>query len=455
MMRVRDKPVRAEQTTMIRSLRRSLAGAVLVVGVPAALSAQTTVTMDDAMALARTDTPSARAMSAGVAEAIARVAQARARLLPRVDITESVQRGNEPVFVFSTLLSQRRFMPANFDVQNLNDPAAETNIRTAVAMTQPVYDAAAARGVRSAELQRDLATVDQRRGTQDLALAAARSFVQVLRLEAAERASVAAVAAAESDLERTQQRRDVGLVTDADVLALEVHLADSRQRQIATSGDLVVARLELAEALGLPLDQPVVLVKPSPAAAPADMASLTRQALDARPERHQAEIQIQLAENERRLAQAAFLPRVGIDTAWEFNGSRWSTQRSGWIVGARVELNVFNGLADRARVSAARQAEARTAADRDRIERRIEVDVRTAVTRVTAAQARETAGRASLAQARDSQRIVRDRYDAGLATITDVLRAAEAVFDAEARATAAEMDTILETVALNRAAGRL
>jgi outer membrane protein len=440
---------------MIWSLQQRLAGALVILGLPATLSAQTMVTLEDAMARARADTPDARAMAAGVAEAAARVTQARARFLPRVDITESVQRGNEPVFVFSTLLSQRRFTAANFDVGNLNDPAAETNVRTAVAMTQPIYDASTALGVRAAELQRDLATVDQRQGTQDLALTAARSFVQVLRLEAAERASAAAVAAAESDLDRAKQRRDVGLVTDADVLALEVHLADVRQEQIATGGDLAVARLELTEALGLPLDQPVLLVRPTPAAAPTDTALLTRQALDARPERKQAEIQVQLAETDRRLAQAAFLPRVGIDAGWEFNGSSWTRQRSGWIVGARVDLNVFDGLANRARVNAARQAETRTVAERERIERRIEVDVRGAVTRVTTARARETAGRAALTQARERQRIVRDRYDAGLATVTDLLRAAEAVFAAEARATTAEMDTILETVALDRAAGRL
>ncbi len=440
---------------MIRSLRQSLAGVLVLLSLPATLSAQTMVTLEDAMARARADTAGARAMAAGVAEAAARVTQARSRFLPRVDITESVQRGNEPVFVFSTLLSQRRFTAANFDVQNLNNPAAETNVRTAVTMTQPIYDASTALGVRAAELQRDLASVDQRQGTQDLALTAARSFVQVLRLEAAERASAGAVAAAESDLDRATQRRDVGLVTNADVLAIEVHLADVRQEQIATGGDLAVARLELTEALGLPLDQPVLLIRPTPAAAPTDTALLARQALDARPERKQAEIQVRLAANDRRLAEAAFLPRAGIDAGWEFNGSSWAKQRSGWIVGARVELNVFNGLADRARVSAARQAETRLAAERERIERRIEVDVRSAVARVTTARARETAGRAALTQARERQRMVRDRYDAGLATVTDVLHAAEAVFAAEARATAAEMDTILETVALDRAAGRL
>jgi len=83
------------------------------------------------------------------------------------------------------------------------------------------------------------------------------------------------------------------------------------------------------------------------------------------------------------------------------------------------------------------------------------VDVRGARARVAAARAREAAGRTALTQARESQRIVRERYEAGLASATDLLRAAEAVFDAEARATAAEMDDILETVALDRAVGRL
>ena len=70
-------------------------------------------------------------------------------------------------------------------------------------------------------------------------------------------------------------------------------------------------------------------------------------------------------------------------------------------------------------------------------------------------RAEETVAIAALTQALESQRIIRDRYDAGLASVTDVLRAAEAVLDAEARATAAEMSIIMETVALNRAVGRL
>jgi outer membrane protein TolC len=443
---------------LVRSSRAflSLCLGGVVAGAAATAGAQTTLTLEEAMSRARTDTPGARALAASVAEASARVDQARSGFLPRIDVIESLQRGNDPVYVFSTLLSQRRFTAANFDVQRLNDPPAETNIRTAIALDQQVYDAGATGlGIRAAELHRDLAVLGQTKGAHDLAFEAARAFVRILQLEAAERAAAAAVAAAESDLQRARQRRNVGLVTDADVLSIDVHLSDVRQRQIATSGDLAVARIELVDALGLPLDQAIVLVKPRPPALPQEAASLARQAIDSRPESRQAGLHVELAENSRDRARVAFFPRVGVEASWAFNGSTWPTQRSSWIVGATVRWNVFNGFADRARMTEARQAATRAVAERERITRRIEVDVRAAVARVAAARARETAGRTALAQARESQRIIRDRYDAGLASVTDVLRAAEAVLDADARATAAETDVILETVALDRAAGRL
>jgi outer membrane protein TolC len=276
----------------------------------------------------------------------------------------------------------------------------------------------------------------------------------VLQTEAAVRASSAAVAAAESDLQRAGARRDAGVVSDADVLAVEVHMADMRQRQITTAGDLAVARVQLAQAVGLPLTESVVLARPATPAPPTG-DSIIGDALAARLERREAELRQQLAENARRTAHARYLPTLGVQAGWELNGSTFGNQQSSWVVGAQLQLNLFRGFADAARVAEARHAQSRAAAERERVERTIEVEVRAALARLAAARAREDAGRAALAQARESQRIIRDRYESGLATVTDVLRAAEATLDAESRATAAEMDVILQAVALDRARGRL
>ena len=436
--------------------RRSGAAAAIVVVAAAgsAARAQTPLTLDEAMKRARSATPEARASTAAVGEADERIRQAKSGYLPRVDVSETVQRGNQPVFVFSSLLSQRQFTAANFAIPSLNEPSPLTNTRTAIGVEQRVFDAGLTRlGVQAAELGREVAAAERVRAAQDLALRAARAFLNVLQLEATSRANDAAVAAAESDLQRARARRESGLVTEADVLSVQVHLADMRQRQIAASGDLAVARIHLAEAVGLPLDESIVLARPAAPSGPS--TALASDAWSSRPERRQAELRQQLADNARRTARAGFLPSIGLTGGWEFNGATLGEQRSAWIVGAQVQVNLFRGFADSARLAEARHAEARAAAERERIDRSIELEVRTAVARLEAARARHDAGRAALAQARESQRIIRDRYEGGLATVTDVLRAAEASLEAESRATAAEMDVILQGVALDRALGRL
>ena len=224
-----------------------------IVGVVPAL-AQTPLTLEDAIKRAQGETAEARALASAIDEAAARIQRAQSGFWPRVDVAETVQRGNQPVFVFSSLLSQRRFTAANFAIPALNDPDPITNTRTAVILEQPVFNAGLTRlGVAAAKLERDAATASRDAARQDLALRAAQAFVQVLQLEATARATDAAVAAAESDRQRARARREVGLVTEADVLAVDVHLADMRQRQIAAVGDLAVGRMQLAEAVGLPL----------------------------------------------------------------------------------------------------------------------------------------------------------------------------------------------------------
>ncbi len=418
--------------------------------------AQSPLTLAEAMAMARSATPQAKALAVAGSEATERVRQARSGYFPRVDLMEGVQRGDLPVYAFGSLLNQRRFTAANFAVDALNNPAPVTNVRTAIGVEQAIFDGNATRlAVQGAELNRQITVTRHADATQELALAGAIAFARVLQLEAAVQANEAALEAATSDLQRARARRDVGLVTDADVLVVEVHQADARQRQATASADLAVARLLLNEAIGAPLSQPHTLVRPQPAALAAPVDVLVAEALNLRHDRRASALQKELAAATRRSAESAWLPRVGVQAGWEFNGNTLVNQRSAWVVGADVRFNLFRGFADEARIAEARFAETRASAEREGLDRRIEVEVRAAVARLEAARARDATGRAALAQARESQRILRDRYDSGLATITDVLRASQAAFDAESRAAAAELDVILESVALDRAVGRL
>jgi outer membrane protein TolC len=73
---------------------------------------------------------------------------------------------------------------------------------------------------------------------------------------------------------------------------------------------------------------------------------------------------------------------------------------------------------------------------------------------VEAARATVTVAESAIDQAREGQRIVRDRYDGGLADIVAVLRAAEALLDAEAQAIAASAALTVHHARLIAAVGR-
>jgi len=417
---------------------------------------QTRLTLAEAIARARAQNVDAGIAAAGEREAAARVSQVQAWYWPRVDFVESWQRGDQPVFVFGSLLNQRRFTAQDFALDRLNHPDPVNNFRNAFTVEQLVFDGGAVRAqVTAARLGHEIARLSQTRVDHELAVAATAAFGRVLAVQAARRAAASAVAAAQEDMKRAQARREAGLVTDADVLAIEVHLAQMRSREIAATGDEQVARAQLNQVMGAGLDERFELdpVAPAPNAG-AGLDALEAEAVDRRPEIRLAEAQQRLADASVAGARAAFLPQVGAQAGVEWNGESFGSRESAWLVGTQVRFNLFHGLADRARLAEARSALTRRTLERQKAETDVRLDVRTAVAQLESARARREVGAAALAQARETQRILRDRYEAGLVGVTDLLRAAQTVLDAEAQDTASQVDVLIQAAALERALGR-
>ena len=71
-----------------------------------------------------------------------------------------------------------------------------------------------------------------------------------------------------------------------------------------------------------------------------------------------------------------------------------------------------------------------------------------------AARASEAVGRAAADRARESRRIIRDRYESGLIDASVLLRSADDVQQADAQQIAARVNVLTATAPLQRAIGR-
>ena len=442
-------------TVFARSRRLSMFMLLSVVVVPAHAGAQAHLSLADAITRAGTQNLDAKSAEVAERRAAYRVSEARAGLLPVVEASETLQRGNQPVFVFGSLLGQRRFAASNFAIDALNRPDAVGNLRTALSIEQGLFDPVTRTAVHTATLAHEAATIGRSRLTQDLAVAVTGAYGAVLSADAVRLASTAAVETATADLALARNRRDAGVVTDADVLQVEVSLAQMRAQQIRANADVSIARARLNQILGEPLDTVFDLeVAPAPSA-PVDvsLAALEAAALAARPDVKLAALQEQLAASAVDAARAAFLPRVTVQAGWEANSGVWHAPASSWVVGAAGQINVFRGFADRARIAEAREQQSQRALERQQADIAVRLDVRVALAQLEAARAAEVVGRAAVAQARESHRIIRDRYEGGLVDVSALVRAAEVVQQADARQAAAHVDVMLAGAALDRAVG--
>ena len=420
-------------------------------------SAQSVLTLDQATAQAMAGNRALEATRSGAREAASRADEAKSGFYPRVSVIESWQRGNNPVFVFSSLLSARQFGAQNFAIESLNHPDATGFFHGAVAVDQVLYDGGrTGGGVDMAAQARKLADAGRDEQALGLTVDVARAYGRVLRGDAETKAAAAAVAAAQEDVTRAERRRDAGTVTDSDVLSIGVHLAAMRQRAIQAAGEAVIARAELNRLRGVAIDADFTVQEPAPPTASALPAwtALVAEAEAGRPELQRGEAAVGMAEASRRQAKAAWWPQVAAQAAYQFDGISFAERASAWTVGGEVRWSFATGGAAKASVRAATEAEQRARLAHEDARAAVQVDLRTALSRLESATAREDVAKATVAQARESQRIVRNRYDAGMAGVSDVLGAATAVLDAETSRVAALVDRIEAHAALNRALGR-
>src|SRR5688572_5701899 len=81
------------------------------------------------------------ASSASKDAASAQVTQAKSGWLPKANYAESWTRSDNPVFVFSSLLTQRQFGESNLGIASLNRPEFLNNFQSLLTAEQPLYDA--------------------------------------------------------------------------------------------------------------------------------------------------------------------------------------------------------------------------------------------------------------------------------------------------------------------------
>ena len=415
------------------------------------------LTLVDAVEIALRRNPLTRATSAGRDLAAAELSDARSRRLPSLVTAGSFTRSNNPVFVFGSLLEQGRFGPANFAIDSLNHPDAINNFRSSLTLRLPVFDQRETQTrIATARIQQQQADQQTIFVEQQIRFQVIKSYYSVLLTREKLRVAEDAVKTAEADVKRARDLVETGLVVQSDLLAARVQLSQFRQQKIQMAGELMTDLAALNVALGLPVDTPQ-----QPSAEFVDrrfavdgVEMLASQALQNRPDYQRAVLASKATNAQLHGARGEWLPRVDAFVSAGRSSEHFTNGSGDYAAGATVSFNLFDAGRS-SRIARARASQSIAGAEQEQLASQIHFEVVRAYQQYVAARGRLEVVAEVSAQARETLRIVQDRYDAGITTITELLHAETALVQARSDELAARYDQYLSYANVLLATGQL
>jgi outer membrane protein len=435
---------------------RLLAGVVLAAS-PAPLRAlELPLTLAQALELAGQHNPEILAQRARAQAETARAEGTRRTNWPRLALSSGWSRSNTPSTVFAEKLNAGNFTQSDFAIDQLNSPDALSHLTTSLVAEVPLDifgKVKAHAAAESSAVQASGARLDE--SLQDLRLRVVEAYRRAALAGRVSEVAERALAGARSREADVEARAREGAALTADLLRVR---ARRRQREADLAerrADAQIALATLSRALGAdPTSSYVPTELPSAPPAPdSDMAAWISRALAERPSLRavanlqQAQTWTVRAEERSNWPDLAAWGQVQDDR----DGSNG---RQSGAVGVLMRWSFLDPT--RGRRVAAASADASAADLEVRASRdQVRLEVETAWRRAQAARERYTAAAGGAEEGREALRVVRERYQQGMAALTDELETEAASLAAELEEIRAASEAAIADAALLRAAGAL
>ena len=289
-------------------------------------------------------------------------------------------------------------------------------------------------GIKLSKLNLAAATADLEKARDDIRVAVAQAYVQILYNQELLRV---AHEQAEHDaqlLEQVQERLRAGKVSDAEVSAQQATLAQSRMSEIQAEGNLRVALLELTQLLELSSPEGFSIVTPE--VGDPSTALLMRpeaiydEAVGIKPAVEAAQLNLDYAELSVARAKGAYLPRLslnaGIGSNFYTNSKMAAPSFSEQMknnfsqsLGLTMSVPIFQRFSTRNNVRSAKINYKNQEIQLENVKKALYKEIQQAYYAAVTAQARYAGSQESAASARQHYELTEEKYKVGKAGVTD------------------------------------
>jgi len=385
------------------------------------------------------------------------IGKAGAAFMPKLDVTETFMRSDNPVMAFGSKLNQGVFTAADFAVDRLNDPGAVDNFNFSLQATMPIFNGGR-EWVGLSMAKAGLKAEDKKygRARQETVFNAVRAYYGVALAGEYVKAAEKSKDATAGHLRVAQSLYGQGMLTGSDVLLAKVRLAEVKETLIKAANRQAIAKAALNVIMARPQDADFQAVdRLSEAVFTGALKDFMEEARANRPDLAATGLGVDMADKGVRMAKTGYLPNVNIVGRYDLDDKDFiGGSGDSYTVMGVVSWNLFDGLLTTSNVSEARANRNMAMHRLDQAKEDVEFEVRQAFYNMQEARQRiETAG-AAVEEGEEALRIIQKRFGAGMSKTTDLLDAEAALVRARTNRLSALYDYNVAIAALKLAVGR-
>ena len=425
----------------------ALASLSLLVLRPA--SAAETLSLKQALRLAQGRHVEVLVADQRVQAAMARIGQAKSVLLPNFEATASQYRRTVNLETFGINIQ-------NIPGFNLDPKPPPFNVFDArIALRQTLFDLSALRNVQSAKIGTRLSQEDRRRAEADALALTATLYIEAQSARRTLENTRALVRREEARYQIAGTERQIGLGSELSVTQAKASLVGVRNQVAGAEREATERRLDLAAALGLPLEEDIRFSGSVPVAKSLPNDTEIQRWLDQSPELAVARRQVELNSQERRKEKADYFPKIVGAADYGASGPDPGNATDTYNFGAGLSIPLYQGGLRESRIREAsanlRESELRL----EQLRRDQEAAVLSALAALKQTAESQQAARADLAQSKATANVSEARQQTGLGSQLEVTEARREMTAAQERVDQADAAYRLAWVNLEHRLGRM
>jgi len=416
------------------------------------------LSLDQAVETALKNHPNLKAADSQVEGAQANVLRSKSGFLPKVTLSETWSKTDNPLMVLGTKLNQESVKPADFNPVVMNDPDSISNYNTRLSVIQPVFNGGKEYlGVKQARLASEAAAQDRARTRQETVFSVVKAYYGLLLAKEYDKVAKQSLETSSANVRLAEARYKAGAVLQSDLLRAKVQYAEVKEMSTRSENSVKLAEANLNFAMGVAQDaQYAVEGSLSSQDVKEGLDGMISGAFSLRPDLSSLGLSRKNAEAGISQARTDYIPSLNFMGQVDWNSDRIAgNDAKSWAVMAVLQWNIFDGMVTTSRVREATANAGRMRAMEEQMRSGVQLQVRQAYYNVQASLERIAATSSSVQEAEEGFRIVQKRYEAGMTTLVDVLGAENALIRARTGALQALYDNNVAAAELKLATGTL